>query len=220
MCQALWYVAPVERVCTDPNLEYAVGNYADRSQGKLAVIVTKVDRDVTNALAKDVEKKGQSLGDIEQNKASIEHHNERLKGVGSKPKKKILHCILEKHIERPRRGSERYRREAEQKKFECVAHARNIRIVSRLKHGKAQYLPEGMSLPVYCVPNQHYAVHKEATPRESPLLEVKSTGIPDLRAFRNRRHKTRPRRARRSRKRSENSCLTWSASSLVSKRSS
>jgi hypothetical protein len=183
MCQALWYIAPVERVCTDPDLEYAVSNYAHRFPGKLAVIVTKVDRDVNNALAKDMEKKGQNLGGFEQHKAAIEHHHELLKDIRAKLKKKS--CTGSK------RNTLRDQEDAlnisidklESQKHECVVYARNTHIVARLKHDKAQYLPEGASLPVHCVSNRHYAIHKGAAPREGPLLEIVSTGIPDLRAY-------------------------------------
>ena len=45
------------------------------------------------------------------------------------------------------------------------------------------YLPEGAELPVFCVSNRHYAVYKGAVTGEGPLLDVGSTGVPDLRAY-------------------------------------
>ena len=182
-CQALWYIAPVERVCTDPDLEYAVSRYADRFPGKLAVVVTKVDRDVTNALAKDMQKKGQSIGDFEQHKASIGHHNECLKGVRTKLKRKSCTASQRNILRDQEEALNISVEKLESKKLQCVVDARNSHIVRRLQRENAQYLADGTFLPVYCVSNRHYGVHKGAYPGEGPLLQVKSTGIPDLRAY-------------------------------------
>jgi hypothetical protein len=162
---------------------YAVSNYADRFPGKLAVVVTKVDRDVTDALAKDMQRKGQSVGDFENHKASIDQHYACLKGVRSKLKRKSCTGAQRNTLRDQEEALGINIEKLESKKLECVVNARNAYIVACLKYEKAQYLAEGTSLPVYCVSNRHYAIHKGAAAKEGPLLEVKSTGIPDLRAY-------------------------------------
>jgi len=65
-CQALWYVATVDRICTDPDLEHTVGDYGQRFGNNLAIVVTKIDEGVGHELAMDLQSKGQNLGDVEE----------------------------------------------------------------------------------------------------------------------------------------------------------
>ena len=173
----------VERPCTDPDLEYAVSSYADRFPGKLAVVVTKVDRDVNDALAKDMKDKGQSVGDFYDHKASIKDHKKCLRSVRTKLKRKTCTATQRNTLRDQEDALMASIEKLEALKFECVVGARNAHISAVLKWDKAEYLPEGAELPVYCVSNRHYAVYKGAAAQEGPLLEVDSTGIPDLRAY-------------------------------------
>lgn len=62
----MWYVAGVERVITDPNPENTLNVYAERFPNTLAVVVTKIDRGIDDALAKDMKKKKVDVSSYEE----------------------------------------------------------------------------------------------------------------------------------------------------------
>jgi hypothetical protein len=174
---------PVERPCTDPQLEYAISCYAERFPGTFAVVVTKIDRDVTDALAHDMRTKGVSIGDFDLRKASIAELRKRLKVVHNKMMRKTCPLAQKNALWAEEGKLETSLDELNSKQLECVVAARNTYITNRLKYDKAQYLPEGAELPVYCISNEHYAVHKGDAPKNGALLDVEFTGIPALRAY-------------------------------------
>jgi hypothetical protein len=173
----------VERPCTDPDLEYAVSSYADRFPGKLAMIVTKVDRDVNDALANDMKNKEQDVSDFYDHKDSTKKHKKCLRSIRTRLKRKSCTATQRNTLRDQEDALMASVEKLEALKFECVAGARNAHISAVLKWDKAEYLPEGEELPVYCVSNRHYAIYKGVAAREGPLLDVGSTGIPDLRAY-------------------------------------
>jgi hypothetical protein len=182
-CQALWYVAAVDRPCTDPDLDRAVSIYAKRFPGTLAVIITKTDSGITNALALDMKNnKGQSIGDFLELKEFIADRKAHLKTIRSKLKK-AANIKKKNHLRDCEEGLLTEIDKLESEALECVVDARNSYIKTRLKKDKAKYLPEGADLPVYCVSNLHYAVCKGIVTKDGPLLNVNSTGILDLRSY-------------------------------------
>jgi hypothetical protein len=177
---------PVDRVLTDPDLDYAVSNYSDRFRGKLAVVVTKVDKDVTDALAEEMISKGQPLGNFHKHKDAIANHNAHLYSVCDdlKKNKKSLTPTQKNNLRDRKEALETEIEKLASKKTSCVVRARNSHVKNGLVRDKAQYLPEGTFLPVVCVSNRHYAAHKGSTaPIEGPLMDVKSTCIPALRSY-------------------------------------
>lgn len=148
------------------------------------MVVTKVDRDVTDALARDMrEEKGQSIGEFNTFKASIKEHNSTATSIRRQLKRKTLTSPQRNELRDQLDTLEAEIGRLETQKFECIVDARNSHIVARLKREKAQYLLEGTELPVFPVSNLHYAIHKGVANREGPLLDMGSTGIPDLRSY-------------------------------------
>lgn len=183
-CQALWYVVTVIRPCTDPDLDHAISCYAERFPGTFTVIVTKIDQDVTDGLAyhlRDVQY--QSIGDFDDCKRKITRDEGRLKNIRSKLKKPDYTPAQKNGLRKTAERLEVDIAEQKAKKFECVVDARNAHIMSMLKRDKAQYLPEGVELPVLFVSNQNYAVHKGVAEQLGPLLDINSTGGPGLRSY-------------------------------------
>lgn len=183
-CQALWYVAAVDRICTDPDLDSTISNYAERFRGTLAVVVTKIDHGVSDALARDMrDVKGQSIGDYEEYSATLRSLKPEYDSIRNKLKRKRLSPQQKNTLNDERERLEGEIRVLESKKFECVVDARNSHITDRLRREKAMYLPEGTTLPVYCVSNLQYAVHKGVADAQGPALDIEATGIPKLREY-------------------------------------
>jgi len=181
-CQALWYVATVDRICTDPDLERTVSDYGQRFGNNLAIVVTKIDEGVGHELALDLQSKGQNIGDVEEWNNAIVDLKDRLKTV--KRKLKFKKYASEKSSLRDQEDSlsqELY--EEESKNFECLVDARNAYIGARLQKEKKKHLPPGVQLPVHFVSNKQYAVHKQVSESEGPRLAIESTGIPALRSY-------------------------------------
>jgi hypothetical protein len=132
-CQALWYVAAVDRPCTDPDLDRAVSIYAKRFPGTLAVIITKTDSGITNALALDMKNnKGQSIGDFLELKEFIADRKAHLKTIRSKLKK-AANIKKKNHLRDCEEGLLTEIDKLESEALECVVDARNSYIKSRLK---------------------------------------------------------------------------------------
>lgn len=180
----MWYVAGVERVVTDPNLEKTLTMNAERFPGTLAIVVTKIDRGLDDALAKDMKKKkmdvrryeilSSELKDLGKNIKKDQTRLKRLKTSGSED-----YFALAQKVE----DSESKAQLAALERTAVLVKARGEFITRRLKEDKQKYLPEGMELPVHCVSNSQYFAHKQIDDADDIIMDPATTGIPDLRAY-------------------------------------
>jgi hypothetical protein len=148
------------------------------------VVVTKIDQNAGDELAHEMlVGKGQSIGDYHAHKASVEGHQRSLGIIWGKLKKQSLtgdeKNALWEEVETRRASIDALKCQMRG----CVVDARSSHVVARLKREKAKYLLDGERLPVFCVSNLHYAIHKGAADREGAILDIESTGIPSLRAY-------------------------------------
>lgn len=98
-CQALWYVAAVDRICTDPDLDNTISNYAERIRGTIAYVVTKIDHGITDGLARDMrDVKGQSVGDYEEHSVNIRHSKVALESIRKKLNKRKFTPPQKNHL--------------------------------------------------------------------------------------------------------------------------
>jgi hypothetical protein len=147
-------------------------------------VVTKIDQNAGDELAHEMlVGKGQSIGDYHAHKASVEGHQRSLGIIWGKLKKQSLtgdeKNALWEEVETRRASIDALKCQMRG----CVVDARSSHVVARLKREKAKYLLDGERLPVFCVSNLHYAIHKGAADREGAILDIESTGIPSLRAY-------------------------------------
>jgi hypothetical protein len=170
----------VDRICTDPNLEHTISDYAGRFPNTFAIVVTKIDEGITDELAAEMTAKGHSIGDYEEANANILD----LKEVLVKTKHTLKHAALTPEARHSWRDQEdKVKQEIhdeESKIFECLVDARNDYIGDRLRADKKKHLPTDTQLPIYFVSNKQYDIHKQIIESEGPSLEIASTGIPGL----------------------------------------
>lgn len=177
-------MVPVERLCTDPDLEYAISNYLRRFPDTLALVVTMIDHNVPDALAYDLRNnQGQSIGNFETHQASIKEYSKRLDLVHRKLRRKGLNPTEKNNLRGKEDALNISIEELKIEKLECIVKARNSHIKSSLERDTAKYLFEGASLPIFFVSNHDYAFHKGASDKSGPILRVESTGIPALRSY-------------------------------------
>jgi hypothetical protein len=171
------------RICTDPNLERTISDYAGRFPNTFAIVVTKIDEGITDELAAEMTAKGHSIGDYEEAKANILD----LKEVLVKTKHTLKHAALTPEARHSWRDQEdKVKQEIhdeESKIFECLVDARNDYIGDRLRTDKKKHLPTDAQLPIHFVSNKQYDMHKQIIEPEGPSPEIASTGIPGLRAY-------------------------------------
>lgn len=182
-CQALWYVAGVDRICTDPDLERTMADYAERFRGTFTIVVTKIDEGVSNELANELRTKGQSIGDFRDFKANIAQMRKTLRTVKLKLKSKKLSAPAKFHLREQEDSLVQGLRDEESKALECLVDARNDHIGRRLQKDKKKHLSADAELPIHFVSNKQYEVHKQVVETEGPILGVVSTGIPGLRSY-------------------------------------
>lgn len=183
-CQALWYVADVARICDDPNLEETMSNYAERFRGTFAIVATKTDCGTSHALAKDMEKKGQSIGDYHEAKDNIEYFQARLREI--KNLIKTATVAKKSDLRDEKEELEELLKAEETKRIDCLVDARNTVIQSRLRRDKQRHLPEGAVLPIHFVSNPQYDMHVKPEDDQSSAPKfgnIKDTGIPGLREY-------------------------------------
>lgn len=180
-CQALWYVAAVDRICTDENLESTISDYAERFRDMLAIVVTKIDVGISDGLAADMQAKGQSVGEYWQIKnvltclqAELELNRRRRKTANMEQKLKLYgeEDEINGQIERERsRGRG------------LVMDARNDYIARRLVTEKSKYMPDGAKLRIICVSNFLYTELKTSQSDSQQIGDINDTGIPELRSY-------------------------------------
>lgn len=183
-CNAMWYVAGVERVTTDPNLEKTISIYAERFPNTLAIIVTKIDRGIDDALAREMKKKKvdmsvydflcNQLRDLAKGLKKDQTRLNKLMASGSRD-----YFALAKKVEEDNAKS----RQMVLERTAILVQARGDFISRRLREDKQKYLPEGLELPVYCVSNSQYFAHKLVDDADEIIMETATTGIPELRAY-------------------------------------
>ncbi|GAB7327258.1 hypothetical protein MBLNU13_g11149t1 [Cladosporium sp. NU13] len=182
--RALWYVADVGRICDDAILEEALSNYAERFRGTLAVVATKIDLGLTHALARDMNNKGQSVGDyfeVEKNIHKLKVRRKevhRLIGLANASQKTALRDKQEQ--------LEDAIRKEEPKRLDCLDDARITNVRKRFCREKQKHVPEGATLPIYFVSNTQYELHMNRDGEmdfEPRFGDIKDTGIPALRAY-------------------------------------
>jgi hypothetical protein len=182
-CQALWYVAGVDRICTDPDLERTMGDYAERFNGKFTIVVTKIDEGASDELANELRNKGQSIGDFRDFKASITRLKKNVRAAKQKLKSKKLSTSAKFRLREQEDQLAQELRDEESKRLECLVDARNDHIGRRLQKDKKKHLLEDAELPIHFVSNKQYEVHKQVTESEGPRLGIESTEIRRLRSY-------------------------------------
>lgn len=182
-CQALWYVATVDRICTDEKLEKTLSDYAERFRDRFAIIVTKIDVGISDELAEDMEAKGQSVGEYWNINHGVADREERLQEL-RRIRRRTTDMAEKAALYDGEEEIEQEIEKEQSRSIECVVDARNDYIVRRLKREKRKYLREGAELRVICVSNSQYSQLKGTTKLPGvPFRNIKETGIPELRSY-------------------------------------
>jgi hypothetical protein len=177
-------VADVARICDDPILEETLSNYAERFRGTFAIIATKIDNGLTLALANDMQLKGQNVRDYFEAKENIEHYTARSKEI--KKLTKTATGAEKADLRDEKDNLEELLKVEETKRIDCLVHARNIVIATRLRHDKQRHLLDGAVLPIHFVSNTQYDMHVEREDEQnstSKFGDIRDTGIPGLRQY-------------------------------------
>ncbi|KAI7220454.1 hypothetical protein KC343_g2819 [Hortaea werneckii] len=186
-CQAIWIVATVNRIITNPHVDDLLRRYEERYRGKITIIATRSDDDVNGSLAKGLREKhinikGYDKQLVLQRKAQVQVSEtkrtiaSRLKAKHSKErteKVKKLKSELAIHKESLNEASEN--------KFAELVRARNGHVVSSMSESVKRHCPEGSTPRIICVSNLHYWTLKGVEDPGSFQLKAEDTGIPALR---------------------------------------
>ncbi|GAB1732998.1 hypothetical protein NU195Hw_Modified_455t1 [Hortaea werneckii] len=205
-CDAIWVVAKIDRAITETGVDSLLMRYGKAF--KIVMICTGTDDNIDAGLASYLEGEGQDMGNHEQllrQEIRLRKEFEKVlpKQIAAKQK------VLTKDKKDQRKGKKQtmtaYRRQkirdeikaivkekdaakaalpgVEQARFELLVNARNEYTIRRLQEEKSEHLPEGTTLPVFCVSNAHYSSLKGARAIKGPRLDAAMTGIPALRAY-------------------------------------
>ncbi|KAI6889264.1 hypothetical protein KC360_g3532 [Hortaea werneckii] len=193
-CDSLLVFEPMARCVDHPSAERNIATNADLFGPNMALVVTRSDDNVDDALAQNMCKKGQSVGDyfsfgtqIKQLDGQLMHTRLEIeKRVAVKKQKTVdspfAESTLEELLKQQWELSEE-RRQHKNKQFETLVDARNSHTSRLLQRNKQRFMPLDVHLKVHCVSNSHYSAHLFDKEPDGPLLGVNATGIPALRAW-------------------------------------
>lgn len=161
-----------------------MSEWAELFPNTLAVVVTKTDGGIDDALAKkmrtakeDVERYftlGKRLKIFEAMVKDKRARSIRLRKSGSAEFFALTAEVEELQTDIDRIISER---------LSTLMDARSRYITRRLREDKQKYLPQGVELPVFCVSNSQYFANKQVDGADVKLINPTATGIPALRAY-------------------------------------
>lgn len=181
--------------CVDhPSAERNIATNAERFGTNMALVVTRSDDNVDDALAQSMQTKGQSIGDYFFTGAQVKQYDGQLMDLKREMEKKravkrqrtLGNIFAESTIEKLKSKKSELLEERQQlknKQFETLVDARNTYTTRLLQHNKQRFMPSNMQLTVHCVSNTHYITHLLDPEPEGTLLDVNATGIPALRAW-------------------------------------
>ncbi|GIZ37997.1 hypothetical protein CKM354_000142400 [Cercospora kikuchii] len=185
---ALWTVTSIERPLSDAQLDRVLSTYADRFGSNAAVIATRSDSNIDDALAKAMQEKKQSVGEYWAQSAQIKALSKKLSAVEKKINANKGHkrqCTMSatKTAALYTRANElsTQLQETMNSQMDGLVDVRNSHIITRLKQDKKKHLALGAELSVFCISNTHYRTHKGIPSGDARLMSVESTGIPALR---------------------------------------
>ncbi|KAI7611884.1 hypothetical protein KC346_g8085, partial [Hortaea werneckii] len=193
-CDALLVFEPMARCVDHPSAERNIATNAERFGIKIALVVTRSDDNVDDALAQRMQTKGQSVGDYFFMGAQIKQYDGQLMHLKREMEKKrpvkrqrtMGNIFADSTIEELRLQRSELLEERQQlknKQFETLVDARNTYTTRLLQDNKQRFMPSNMQLMVHCVSNTHYITHLLDPEPEGTLLDVNATGIPALRAW-------------------------------------
>ena len=198
-CDYIWIVAPIERAITNTTIDSLLGRYADAFKGKVVVILTRSDADLTEMVVGHLKREHVdmtpyvTLQDEERrlrvliNRRSEQVSNRLQKLFGPKRaanmsanKEKKLREELSQFQEELNHYNEQAPQLAS-KRFSTLVRSRNAHVARRTQEERRNHMPEGVELQVFAVSNLHYAALTGATAIEGDLMDAETTGIPALR---------------------------------------
>ncbi|RMX96534.1 hypothetical protein D0868_11131 [Hortaea werneckii] len=193
-CDAVLVFEPIARCVDHPSAERNIATNAERFSTNMALVVTRSDDNVDDALAQNMHKKGQSIGDYFLIGSQIKQLDTQLMQIKRKIEKRrgakrqkttggnFADLTLEElRLQRSELIEERQQQKNEQ--FKLLVDARNTHTTRLLQQDKRRFMPPDVCLTVHCVSNTHYIAHLLDTEPDGTLLDVEATGTPALRAW-------------------------------------
>jgi hypothetical protein len=180
----MWYVVSVDRVVTDPNLERTISTYAERFPSTLAIIVTKIDGGLDEALAKKMRNSKENVHEYFSLNQTLKTFEKTLKELRSKTKRMKTGPSSDYVSHQEKMDS--LQADCDKIVFqrnEVLARARNDFVTRRLKQDKQKNFAIGAELPILCVSNSQYLAHKGVEEAGAKIMSVQATGIPALRTY-------------------------------------
>jgi hypothetical protein len=188
---ALWIVTSIDRVASDLQVDRSMHTYAQRFGKNISIIATRSDASIDDNLAREMQDKKQSIGDywaiardMKMKKQELNIAEKRLglvRARNSQKRRKTNDDAKEMRLLKATYELRNEIRELENNQFTNLVAARNASVTKLLKASKQKYLEDGVQLSVFCVSNSQYAAHKGISSGESRLMDVETTGIPELR---------------------------------------
>ncbi|KAI7480340.1 hypothetical protein KC357_g4002 [Hortaea werneckii] len=186
-CQAIWIIAMVHRIITNPHVDDLLHRYEERYHGKITIIATRSDDDVKISLAKGLEDKN----------ISIEGYNKQL-SIQQKAQAKVneIKNLITQRLVAETSGErsgdfkklkselvifQKSLKNASENKFVELVKARNNHVVSKLSENIKRHFPRGSPPRIVCVSNLHYWALKGVEEPGRFQLKAADTGIPALR---------------------------------------
>ncbi|KAI6894959.1 hypothetical protein D0869_05369 [Hortaea werneckii] len=190
-CDAVLIFEPMARCVDHPSAERNIAINAERFGTNMALVVTRSDDNVDDALAQSMRKKGQSIGDyfligaqikqLDSHIMQIKREIEKRRAV--KRQKTTGSAFAGWTLEELRLQRSELIEEWQQQKNSQFGILVDTYTTRLLQHNKQRFMPPDVCLTVHCISNTHYISHLLDNEPDGTLLDVNATGIPALRAW-------------------------------------
>lgn len=188
-CQAVWIVAPINRIVTSTTVDTLLRKYEERYRGKINIIATRCDDDVNSSLALHLKDKGVNLSSYqeccrlfkeasEQVSATNRIISSRMRALNTAARAEKV-GMLKARLKVQRRAMKK----AANKRLCALVEGRNQWVTNGINEVLTRLCPEKVIPKVFCVSNMHYLTLKGLEESGSFQLSPEGTGIPALRRY-------------------------------------
>ncbi|EME42806.1 hypothetical protein DOTSEDRAFT_53811 [Dothistroma septosporum NZE10] len=180
-CDALLVVTDARRAIACDAVDRVSRRWGERFEDGLAVIVTNTDSQINSALAAEMDRKKECLGNYKELAARIEQLDKEKTAISTKIKKirgdrEQKMALLDEKEELTEKL-----RDLRDQQFDGLVDVRNSFIARKLQDDKSKYLKTGNKLKVFCVSNTHYQSLNKEKSSDDRQMNAQTTGIPKLR---------------------------------------
>lgn len=183
-CDVLWVVARIDRIVTDTSVQEALQRYAERFEGRVAIIATRADDMDMSVYAKHLEDERHDVAEYKQLQRERKSAQNIARKSGGQLKRLEDRNLEDKEgLGKQYNTNQRKANDCANKSLCILVNMRNEIVTTQLRLATRHHFLEGTKLDIFPISSTHYAAVKGKTMQAPPCLDAAGTGVPALRSY-------------------------------------